>query len=136
MAAMTDSETLSSLVEDCHRRPGVTVRSFHARAIDPKSKYQPSTHNIGRIAKGELVQMNPKLVAALAAALGSLSGVSPERVEAAATRQYITNRVTDTYDVGGQLGAVVTTVHKDGTEAVGPRGREIIARLERDHLGD
>jgi len=133
---MTDrAETLSSLVADCYQA-GVTVRAFHARAIDPKTGYQPSTHTIGRIAKGELVQMNPRLVAALAAALGAFAGISPERVEAAATRQYITDRVTDDYESAGQPGAYVTSVHRDGTEPVGPRGRDAIARLEREQFGD
>lgn len=133
---MTDrAETLSSLVADCYQA-GVTVRAFHARAIDPETDYQPSTHTIGRIAKGELVQMNPKLVGAIAAALGSLAGISPERVEAAAIRQYIRPRVTDDYESTGQPGAYVTSVHKDGTDAVGPRGRDAIARLEREQFGD
>lgn len=132
---MTESvETLSSLVADCYNA-GVTVRAFHARAVDPESNYQPSTHTIGRIAKGELVQMNPKLVGALAAALAAFAGVPKERVEAAATRQYIGRDITRREGPLAQPRATVTIVHTQGERVFDDEDMREIERIEREEFG-
>lgn len=81
-----DAETLTQLVS---ARAGKgkpdTFEQLANRSVDPETNYRPSANLVWKIASGQDVKMNPPLVKALAAGLG----LPPERVAAAAHRQFL-----------------------------------------------
>ncbi|WP_432051744.1 hypothetical protein [Streptomyces xiamenensis] len=48
----------------------LTQRKFLALAVDPETGYRPSLGLIGKISRGESIQVRPELISALAAGLG------------------------------------------------------------------
>lgn len=83
-----DAETLTQLVsERAGRRDGqgkLTFEQLAERCIDPKGGYQPSANLLWRIASGQEIKINERLVRAIAAGLG----MDDQRVAAAAAHQY------------------------------------------------
>jgi hypothetical protein len=63
----------------------MTVAAFREKAVDPESRYQPSTGLIGKIVAGQTYSITPELVGAIAAGLG----IPREVVGAAAHLQLI-----------------------------------------------
>ena len=88
-----DAETLADLVNEyAGKGPGrgakMTFEELAEKSVDPKSRYKPSANLLWRIAAGESIKVNPKLVQAIAAGLEG-SGVPATRVGAAAARQFL-----------------------------------------------
>ncbi|MDX3067720.1 hypothetical protein PV518_37125 [Streptomyces sp. ND04-05B] len=88
-----DAETLADLVSQyAGKGPGrgakITFEQLSDRSVDPESGYKPSANLLWRIAAGENIKINPKLVQAIAAGLEE-SGVPSTRVSAAAARQFL-----------------------------------------------
>lgn len=82
----TTPETLTRLVADRvgDGRDSMSYRAFEQRAVDPDSGYRPSRNTIWKIRHGKPVNVDPRLVGAIAAGLG----LDPQRVQAAAAYQY------------------------------------------------
>lgn len=79
----SDPETLTQLVVAA-LEGGLTYRALESRAVDPETGYKPSRATLWKVAKGQEIILTPKLVQAVAAAIG----VSPERAQRAAAVQY------------------------------------------------
>lgn len=81
-----EPETLTSLLRArVSGRSGVTFREFVEAAYDEREGYRVSLRIVSVLRDGGSVQVNPKLVRALAAGLG----LPLERVRQAAYRQFI-----------------------------------------------
>lgn len=80
---MTVNETLTELVAEALGN-GLTYRAFEKAAVDPGSGYRPGRTTLWKLSKGLDIQINPKLVLAVAQGIG----VTPERAQRAAAVQY------------------------------------------------
>ncbi|MFE0329025.1 hypothetical protein ACFW08_20030 [Streptomyces sp. NPDC058960] len=81
-----DAETLAQLVSArAGKGKDYTFEQLANRSVDPETGYRPSPNLVWKIASGQDVKMNPRLVKALAAGLG----LPPKRVADAAHRQFL-----------------------------------------------
>lgn len=100
------TETLAQLAADGVER--VTYRAFEVDAVDPETGYRPSKSTLWKISHHQDVRITPALVRAVAAGLG----LDPQRVAAAAARQYTGLVIGDPF--GGTYGSGVGVVRRPG----------------------
>lgn len=119
-----EHETLSNLVTSrAGGRGKLTYVELAERSVDERSGYRPSANLLWKIAVGQDVKVNQKLIRAVAAGLG----YPLERVAAAAAYQYLGYVASP---VGGGV-----VVHEPGdAEGVHPKSREVLDRwAEEEH---
>ncbi len=81
-----DTETLADLVsEQAGKGKRYTFEQLSIRSVDPETHYKPSPNLLWKVASGQDVKLNPRLVRAIAAGLG----LHPDRVADAAHRQFL-----------------------------------------------
>jgi hypothetical protein len=122
-------ETLADLINAVVDSGSRGYEDIAKASIDRDTGYQPSKSMVWRVAHKEGVKINPALVRALTLGLG----LPPERVQAAAHRQFIGPYTA--YDPGlgggGQDDEVIRTVRKDGSTSADSRGVEDFVRRSR-----
>ncbi|MFG2670811.1 hypothetical protein [Streptomyces sp. NPDC048445] len=102
-----DTETLADLMSERAGKRGTTLPTWEqvaVKAVDPVTGYQPSPNLLWKVASGQDVKINRKLVRAIAEAFA----LPLERVQIAAARQFIGLDVDDPWDtpVGDDDGVV------------------------------
>lgn len=128
-----DTETLAELMSERAGKRGTLLPTWEqvaADAIDPVTGYQPSPNLLWKVASGQDVKINRKLVRAIAAAFG----LPPRRVQLAAARQFVGLDVDDPFGTpSGDEDVVVRVVHdpaRTGDDM--PATRAAIERARRD----
>ncbi|MFD7511829.1 hypothetical protein ACFV5N_21185 [Streptomyces sp. NPDC059853] len=106
-AALT--ELVRQRVGERGRDGRLTQREFLAAAVDPDTGYQPSLGLIGKISRGESIQVRPELISALAAGLGL-----PRAVVAAAAHLQLLGYEAE--ELGDGSPAVLLRQLGDGTD--------------------
>lgn len=110
-----DTETLAELMSERAGKRGSGLPTWEQvaeRAIDPKSGYQPSANLLWKVASGQDVKINRKLVRAIAAGFS----LPLDRVQEAAARQFLGWQVDDPFDTDpGDHDAVARVAHAPGT---------------------
>lgn len=133
-----DTETLAELMSERAGKRGSglpTWEQVSERAIDPESGYRPSANLLWKVASGQEVKVNPKLVRAIAAGFS----LPLERVQDAAYRQFIVGwQVDDPFNTSaGDDDAVARVAHAPGKGAADmPATRDFIERARNTDLDD
>lgn len=122
-----ETETLAEIMSERAGKRGSNLPTWEQvaeRAVDPRTGYQPSPNLLWRVATGQDVKINRKLVRAIAEGLA----LPWERVQWAAARQFTGLHVDDPFDTNpGADDAVVRVVHDPGqTGADMPATRRFI----------
>ncbi|MFH8792267.1 hypothetical protein [Streptomyces sp. NPDC017941] len=110
-----EPETLATLISERAGKRGSGLPTFEQlseRSEDPVSGYRPSANHLWRIASGEDVKVNPRLLGAIAAGLS----VPLHRVQAAAARQFLGLEVSSEA-VPGDDDAEISVAHEVGATA-------------------
>lgn len=125
-----ETETLAHLVYAVagKRGEGLTYDQLRARTIDPETGYQPSSNTLNRIALGEDIKINAKLIRAVAAGLE----LPLERIQAAAARQYLGWEAVDPgLGGGGENDEVIRVATRSGVTPSDTTGVERFVRTSR-----
>lgn len=106
-----DTETLAELMSERAGKRGTTLPTWEqvaVKAVDPVTGYQPSPNLLWKVASGQDVKINRKLVRAIAEAFA----LPLERVQFAAARQFTGLGVDDPFDTPpGDDDVVVRVAH-------------------------
>lgn len=125
-------DALTRLVQEhVGRGRRLTFRAFEEQAVDPLTGRRISKSTAENVVKGHQIKVTPEVLRAIAAGIE----VHPDRVRAAAIRQYIGIVVTDPFDTDpGDDDTVIRVAHELGASADElERARQVLDNPEPGH---
>lgn len=126
-----ETETLADLINArAGKRSGapLSFEQLSEISVDRETAYQPSASYLWKIANGEDVKINPRLIRAIAAGLE----LPLDRVQTAAARQYLGWQAVDPGIAGGDDDEVIRVARRDGVTPGDSSRVERFVRQSRD----